>query len=268
MLRIMSESVGQKPFVFRTDQAIEQIVRDLKPSKLNDNQQRALRTAVGNIASFWELIQNREAKSLTRRERLRRAKRIEKLLGRLRSEVENNWEFMSDLVPSGIGKILSESLTFAAISKAMGEQRFPNNRRVFQLIDLLVREDRLTAETLEFELHRRNKNGRYGHILFRAIVIELHRPFSDWVEEQRSDEGGLRPEWKRELVLDQLIKASQDIIGRRATQTQGGKFELLCDAVLRAFGRPTTGLHSAIAAALKRRKLTRVVRDPGPGLEP
>jgi hypothetical protein len=63
----------------------------------------------------------------------------------------------------------------------------------------------------------------------------------------------LHAEWVRALVLDQLIKSSNAIIGKEATSTPGGKFVDLCDAVLRRFGRSTEGSAKAVAAALKRR---------------
>ena len=257
MPKTMSKSVVEKvrrnPLVFPTAQDIERIANNLK---LDDAQTSALRTAVGSISGFAEQILDHGAKSLPYAERLRRTKRIEKALRRLRDEVKRNEHLLADIVPKDVGQVLFRSLTFTAMSKALGEDRFPEEHRLRRVIDKAASESRLTVKALEADLRLRYRalGSEHGHVMFRAIINNLHEPFRIWVTSQSANRGGLRPKWVRALVLDQLIKSSNAIIGKRATSTHDGKFADLCRAVLPAFGQPIRGVVKAIPGALKRRK--------------
>jgi len=242
--------------VFPTADDIDRIAKELK---LTVAQVSALQTAVGSISGFAEQILDLRVKRLPYRGRLKRAKGIENALGRLRDELTRNEAFLADLLPRDVGKFLFQSLTFTAISKATGQNRFPEEHHLIRVIIKAELEGRLTVQALEADLRRRHRTlGReHGHVMFRSIVDSLHESFRHWVALQRFNEGGAHPKWVRALVLDQLIKASNSIIGKPATSAPEGKFADLCRAVLPAFGLTTEGVEKAIYPAIQRRKFVR-----------
>jgi hypothetical protein len=250
--RVSAFSVsGLEPPTSPTDESIKAIAKSFKLTKAQGHE---LRLEIKHLMADVEVYINTLKSKSPRADLANRLKRIGKALRRVHYEVEKSGDMLNELLPFDVTEKLGAKLTFAAISQAVGSPKTPRSFHHF-VQQVESQDGRLTMEGLErvFETQRRTLGIEHGHLLFKAMIDDLYRPFARWVELDRKPPGA-PPLFFRNLVIKRLAKASKDILGSKATSTAGGRFVQLCDAVLTAMKLPSDGVEKAAAAVLKRMK--------------
>jgi hypothetical protein len=235
-----------------SQETFDQLVREYQ---LTESQANELAIVMSHLLADAEAYINTLGQLAPRKRRVERLKRMEKAFHRLHYEVRTSGELMDQFLPSETKEALGRALTFAAISKAIGEEKVPRNFNHFKEL-IIDRDGQLTMQALEaeFEPQRRTLGIEFGHLLFAALMDELYRPFARWVELEKEHKGGAPAKFLRNLIIQRLAEVSQGLIGTRATTTAGGRFEKLCNSVLLAMGQSNEGLDKAIPAVLKKMK--------------
>jgi hypothetical protein len=77
-------------------------------------------------------------------------------------------------------------------------------------------------------------------------------PLERWIELDRLNKGGAKPDAVRSYLIYRLAEACPDILGKAAAVSITGKFVDLCSAVLVECGLPEIGIAKAVPAVVKR----------------
>lgn len=241
-----------------TQQAFDRIVRE---HGLNESQAHNLLLVLKHFILDAQATLTYQDQLPQRSGSIERLKRMEKAVRRLHYEVTTSGEMMNYFLPHDLRQALGGSLTFTAISKAVGQDQFPQNFQ-FRAGGVAQRDGRLTMKGLEeeFRPQREALGSKFGHLLVHALINDLYQPLKKWVELNKLNKGGVQPHFLRNLIIERLAEASEDIIAKRATRTQGGKFVKLCASVLEALRLSDSGVEKAVSATLDRMKTK--VADP------
>ena len=92
----------------------------------------------------------------------------------------------------------------------------------------------------------------HGHLILTYLIERIHAPLKRWVELDRLNKGGRKPNAVRRHVIYRLAEAAPDILGKAASVSTTGKFVELCCAVLVACGLPESGIAKAVPPEIKR----------------
>jgi hypothetical protein len=201
-----------------SEDVIQGIVRDQKPKKLNSRQVAALKRTIISILASKQDSQDLEKKLGPYSASSKSFERIEKHLGKLRSELSKNIEQIEYFLADDIRDSLAHLVVRPLLSRS---------------------------------------EGHMGQ-LYLDIVDALSSSVKKRVDLNRSNAGGRPVIWTRDLVLEMLAENSEAIIGTPATATAGGDFVKLCDSVLRALGLSARGVEKAVEQKLRslsRRKI-------------
>ena len=160
---------------------------------------------------------------------------------------------MEFFLPSDTLGFIGESLTFSAMSEALGRDVFPKDYD-FQIQVKQSEGKRITLAFLEKDTRpRRGALGlKHGHLILTYLIEGIHRPLERWIELDRLNKGGRKPDTVRTYLIYRLAEASPDILGKAAAVSTTGKFVDLCSAVLVACGLPEIGIAKAIPTVVKR----------------
>jgi hypothetical protein len=228
----------------------ENIVRDLK---LTPVQERTLKTvldaALDDISRYHQKLKDQPS-----RERLvRRLKRFTKVLGYLRDECERSIDLMQDFLPYETLAYIGQSVTFSAMSDALGRDVFP---RHFDLnIDRMrASGERITLASLEQGTRplREALGLKHGHVILMYLIERMHTPLARWIELNRRNKGGRKSNAVRWFLIHRLAESAIDIVGKPATVSSTGKLVELCTAVLVACGLPEAGIAKAVPGVVSK----------------
>lgn len=189
-----------------------------------------------------------------RPERAGRLRRIEKALRRVQYEVERSEALLDHILPFDLSEDLGGKLTFAAIGAAIGSPQAPRQFR-HTIAVIAERDGDLSMKTVEeaFDAERRSLGLKHGGAIFRSMVNDLYAPLGRWVELDKKV-AGRKPMMFRNLLIERLAYASEDVLGHAATSTAKGPFVRLCAAVLDAVQLPSDGVEKAVETIIRKRR--------------
>jgi hypothetical protein len=172
-----------------------------------------------------------------------RLKKFDKALNRLLKECRRSADLMNVFLPSNTLAYISESMSFSAMSEALGRNVFP--------IDF---DTKTTLASLEQDSHvaREMLGLKHGHLILTHFLEGIHAQLVRSVEWSRRNQGGRQADAARRHLIYELAKEAPEIIGKRATIAKTGKFVDLCTAVLLACGLPESGIATAIPSVVRK----------------
>jgi hypothetical protein len=228
----------------------ENIVRDLK---LTPVQERTLKNvldrALDDISRYHQKLKDQANRELL----VRRLKKFTKVLGNLRDECGRSVDVMQHFLPNDTLAYIGESLTFSAMSEALGRDVFP---RHFDLkIDRMrASGERIMLASLEQDTRplREALGLKHGNLVLKRFIDRMHTPLAEWIELNRENKGGRKSNAERGFLIYRLAEAAPEIVNKDATISSTGKFVDLCTAVLVACGLPETGIAKAVPGVVRK----------------
>ena len=207
--------------------------------------------ALGAISQYQAKLQNQPSRS----DLVKGLKNFEKALRRLPDECRRSADLMEHFLPDGTLAFIGQSLTFAAISEALGRDVSPKRFDFYFKIRIKREQgERFTVSSLEQDTRpkRETLGLQHGHVLLTHFIGRIHQPLARWIEMKSLDKGGRPVDVARSYLIYQLAEAAPDIIGKPATVATTGKFVGLCTAVLVASGLPEAGIEKAIPPVVRK----------------
>ena len=226
------------------------IVRDCKLKDAQANTlESTLKQALDEIDSYYSKLQNRPSRDV----QVKHLKLFEKALKRLRDECQRSTKLMEFFLPSDTLGFIGESLTFLAMSEALGRDVFPKNYD-FRIEFKQSQGKRITLASVEQDTRpmREALGLKHGHLILRYLIERIHRPLERWIELDRLNEGGRPPDAVRSHLIYRLAEAAPAILGKAASVSKTGELVDLCSAVLVACGLPESGIAKAVPTVVKR----------------
>ena len=245
----MNPSTAQRGVSFPDPESWANIVRDCKLTDAQANKlEITLKEALDYIDSYYSKLQNRPSRDVL----LKRLKLFEKALKRLQNECQRSAKLMEFFLPSDTLGFIGASLTFSAMSEALGRDVFPKNYD-FQIQVKQSQGKRITLASVEQDTRRtRGALGlNHGHLILTYLIERIHGPLERWMELDRLNKGGRKADPVRRYLIYRLAEAAPAILGKAASVSTTGKFVDLCSAVLVACGLPQSGIAKAIPAVVK-----------------
>jgi hypothetical protein len=124
----------------------ENIVRDLKFTPVQERTlKNVLDSALDDISRYHQKLKNQPSRGLL----VRRLKRFTKVLGHLRNECARSLDLIQNFLPHETLAYIGQSLTFSAMSEALGRDVFPGH------FDLRIDRMRATGSALRLLLWNR-----------------------------------------------------------------------------------------------------------------
>jgi len=222
------------------------IVRDCK---LTDAQANTLESTLKEALDAIERYYERPSRDV----QVKHLKLLEKALKRLRDECQRSAKLMEFFLPSDTLGFIGESLTFLAMSEALGRDVFPKGYD-FKIEFKQSQGKRITVASVEQDTRpmREALGLKHGHLILTYLIEGVHRPLERWIELDRLNKGGRKPDAVRTYLIYRLAEASPDILGKAAAVSTTGKFVDLCSAVLVACGLPESAIAKAVPTVVKR----------------
>jgi hypothetical protein len=242
----MNPSKAKRGVSFPEPESWANIVCDCK---LTDAQANTLKITLKDALGDIDRYQKRPSRDV----QVKHLKLFEKALKRLRDECQRSAKLMEFFLPSDTLDFIGESLTFSAMSEALGRDVFPKNYD-FQIQVKQSQGKRITLASMEQDTRpRRGALGlKHGHLILTYLIERIHGPLERWMELDRLNKGGRKPDAVRRYLIYRLAEAAPDILGKAAAVSTTGKFVDLCSAVLVACGLPESGIAKAVPPVVKR----------------
>jgi hypothetical protein len=237
------------------------IVRDCKLTHAQANKlEVTLKEALDDIDRYYLKLQNRPSRDVL----VKHLKRFEKALKRLLNECQRSAKLMEFFLPFDALGFIGQSLTFSAMSEALGKDVFPKNYDV-QFKFKRSRGKRITLASVEQGTRpmREARGLNHGHLILTYLIERIHGPLEKWIELDRLNKGGRNPDAVRRHLIYRLAEAAPAILGKAASVSTTGKFVDLCSAVLVACGLPESGIAKAVPAVVKRLREDHTTRRIG-----
>ena len=182
-----------------------------------------------------------------------RIKRLEKVFGHVAGELKRAEKDLSHLLPHDVGSFIGLAMNFTAIGQALGTEEFP----VFVDLEIErgIRDYRLLTQKQIEEAgnpKRESLGLNHSHVLLPYLINGMHEPLRLWIELDRKNKGGRAPNMLRRYLAYWLIYEAEDILGKKPTIAQSGKFVAFCEAVFEACRLSYDGLDKILPALVKR----------------
>jgi hypothetical protein len=241
----MNPSRADRGVSFPEPESWANIVRDCK---LKDAQANTLEITLKEALDDIDRYQKRPSRDV----QVKHLKLFEKALKRLQDECQRSAKLMEFFLPSDTLDFIGESLTFSAMSEALGRDVFPKNYD-FQIQVKQSQGKRITLASVEQDTRpMRGALGlKHGHLILTYLIERIHGPLGKWMELDRLNKGGRKPDLVRRYLIYRLAEAAPAFLGKAASVSTTGKFVDLCSAVLVACGLPESGIEKAIPAVVK-----------------
>src|SRR5262249_26775553 len=149
------------------------IVRDCKLTDAQANKlEITLQEALDDIDRYYSKPQNRPSRDVL----VKHLKRFEKSLKRLQNECQRSAKLMEFFLPSDTLGFIGQSLTFSAMSEALGRDVFPNYN--FQIDFKQSQGKRITLESMEQDTWsmREALGLKHGHLILTYLIEGIHGP--------------------------------------------------------------------------------------------
>ena len=225
--------------------------------KLMPAQERTLKDVLDSaLADLWgyrQKLRNEPDHVLL----ARRLKKFAKTLGGLRDECGRSVDLMQHFLPHDALAYICQSLTFSAMSQAVGRDVFPRHLDL-KIERMRASDKRITLEFLEQDTRatRQALGLKHVNLLLTHFIERLHSRLVRWIELERQNKGGRPANAVRGYLIYRLAEAAPDIIGETASISSTGTFVDLCTAVLVACGLSETGIAKAIPGMVSKRAAT------------
>lgn len=237
------------------------IVRDCKLTPAQaDTLRITLEESLDGITRYQAKLKNQPSRSLL----VDHLKTFEKALCGLQDECRRSADLMHDFLPHDTLGYIGQSLTFSAMSEALGRNVFPRNFDFKIEVKRSVGERITLASMEDFARPSREALGlKHGHLILKHFIERIHTPLARWIELKTLDEGGRPADDVRNYLIYQLAEAAREITGRPATIAVTGTFVDLCTSVLLACGLPETGIAKAIPSVVRKLRADQAKRRIG-----
>src|SRR5262249_27839443 len=246
----MNPSTAQRGVSFPDPESWANIVRDCKLTDAQANTlEITLKEALDNIERYYSELQKRPSRDVL----VTHLKRLEKALKRLQNECQDSAKLMEFFVPLDTLGFIGQSLTFSAMSEALGRDVFPKHYD-FRIECKQSHGERITLASLEQDTRptREALGLNHGHRILTYLIERIHGPLERWIELDRLNKGGRNPDPVRRYLIYRLAEAAPSILGKAASLSRTGKFVELCSAVLVECGLPESGIAEAVPTVVKR----------------
>jgi hypothetical protein len=226
------------------------IVHDCKLTNAQANKlEITLQEALDEIDRYYSQLRSRPSRDVL----VEHLKRFEKSLKSLQDECQRSAKLMEFFLPFDTLGFIGQSLTFSTMSEALGKDVFPNNYD-FQIDFKQSQGKRITLESMEQDTRpmREALGLKHGHLILTYLLEGIHGPLEKWIELDRLNKGGRKPDAVRRHLIYRLAQAAPAILGKAAAVSATGKFVDLCTAVLVACGLPESGIAKAVPGVVKK----------------
>ena len=222
----------------------DKIVHDLK---LTPAQHQTLKNVLGSALADISRYRHKLEDEPDHAELVRRLKRFAKFLRYLRDECGRTVHLMQHFLPHDALAYIGQSLTFSAMSEAVGRDVFPRHLDL-KIERMRASEKPITLEFLEQDTRatRQALGLKHGNLLLAQFIEGVHAPLARWIELDRQNKGGRPANAVRNYLIYRLAEAAPKIVGKPASISSTGTFVNLCTAVLVACGLPGTGIAKAV----------------------
>ena len=257
----MNPSTAQRGVSFPDPESWANIVRDCKLTDAQANKlEITLKEALDEIDRYYSKLQNWPSRDVL----VKHLKLFEKALKRLQNECQRSAKLMEFFLPSDTLDFIGESLTFSAMSEALGRDVFPKNYD-FQIRVKQSQGKRITLASVEqgTRSRRRALGLKHGHLMLTYLIERIHGPLERWIQLDRLNKGGRKPDAVRRHLIYRLAQAAPGILGKAAAVSTTGKFVDLCTAVLVACGLSESGIAKAVPAVVKKLRADQAKRRIG-----
>src|SRR5262249_22221591 len=198
----MNPSTAQQGVSFPDPESWANIVRDCKLTDAQANKlEITLKEALDYIDSYYSKLQNRPSRDVL----VKHLKLFEKALTRLQNECQRSAKLMEFFLPSDTLGFIGASLTFSAMSEALGRDVFPKNYD-FKIRVKQSQGKRITLASLERETRptREALGLKHGHLILTYLIERIHGPLERWIELDRLNKGGRKTDAVRTYLIYRL----------------------------------------------------------------
>jgi hypothetical protein len=242
------------PEVLRLSFPIEGDWQDLiKRFHLSDDQAHNLTVVLQQVIADLDHFRATMDAIPERSQLVSRIKRLEKALGNVACELKRSEKDLAHLLPHDVGSFIGLAMNFTAIGQALRQDEFP----VFADLEMArgVQDNRLLIQKQIEEAGRPKRESlglKHSAILLPYLINGIYEPLRLWVELDRKNKGGRTPNMLRRYLTYWLIYEAEDILGKKPTISQNGKFVEFCEAIFEACRLSYDGLDKILPALVKR----------------
>jgi hypothetical protein len=189
----MNPSRAERGVSFPEPESWANIVRD---RKLTDAQANTLKITLKEALDDIDRYQKRPSRDVL----VKHLKLFEEALKRLQDECQRSAKLMEFFLPSDTLDFIGESLTFSAMSEALGRDVFPKNYD-FQIQVKQSQGKRITLASVEQDTRprRRALGLKHGHLILTYLIERIHGPLERWMELDRLNKGRSKAGCREEI---------------------------------------------------------------------
>lgn len=225
----------------------------IKRFRLSDEQAHNMTVVLQQVIADLDQFRATMDAMPKRSQLVSRIKRLEKAFGHVAGEFKRAEKDLPHLLPHDVGSFIGLAMNFTAIGQALETEEFP----VFVDLEIErgIRDNRhLTQKQIEEagKPKRESLGLNHSHVLLPYLINGMHEPLRLWVELDRKNKGGRAPNMLRRYLAYWLIYEAEDILGKKPTIAQSGKFVEFCEAVFEACRLSYDGLDKILPALVKR----------------
>jgi hypothetical protein len=220
---------------------------------LDSAQEEHLKIVLQHVINDLDHFRTTAAKIPRRSQLVTRLKRLEKLFGSVASELKKAEKDLPHLLPHNVGGFIGRTMTFTSLGDALGRDQFPISVDL-EVERMIAAMGKVGQKTIDrFGEPRREALGlTHSHILLPYLINGIYEPLHLWVELDRKNKGGRTPNMLRRYLAYWIIYNAENIMNKRPTISQLGKFVEFCEAVFEACRLPSDGLDKIMPALVKK----------------
>jgi hypothetical protein len=158
--------------------------------------------ALGEIRRHQVKLMNEPNRALL----VDRLKKFDKALNRLLKECRRSADLMNVFMPSNTLAYISESMSFSAMSEALGRNVFPINFDTKTTLASLEQDSRVAREMVGL---------KHGHLILTHFLEGIYAQLVRSVEWSRRNQGGRQADAASRHLIYELAKEAPEIIGKR-----------------------------------------------------
>ena len=260
----MSEKLKKAPkkertIRYPTEKEFKAIVQRFK---LTPEQAQALNLAIVKAVSSIQTYQAQNYSPEERKHLTNRIKSMEKLLRKLRYEVERSSDDILKYLPISILQMIGLRASIGFIRETLGPSRFEET--VGQNVKFLAdRNNKITLEEIEMLCAPVHEAAGLiaGPTLMHAYIRDIHAALVMWLLTNKNSGSGKRPFIYRQYIILCLAAYAIEITGKVAPKASTGQFVDLCLAILSACGLAIKGAEKSVPGIVAKLRPSEGVAD-------
>ena len=229
-------------------EAWDEIIRDLK---LGHKEASALKDVVERAVTQIQAHQGKHFSPDERKDLITRMRGLEKVLGKLLSEIDRSHHLMLRYLPYDFLTKLGTRSSTSFVKDVLGDTSI--SPRLDLDIQLQARDPKSInlANVEEFSKPILEAIGlKSGPDLFRAYIRDLHESLRLWRIANGKQSSGRPSLFYRQYLILMLAARSPDIIGKPAPKAPNGSFVDLCVRILPECGLSAKGVATSIPGVI------------------